>query len=129
MSKSSPEYLAAVKLAKELHDLAAAATKKAAAAGATDADKAAATEAQTKATEAASVVKAMEATGTLESTSEGKGKPITRIKNLSKALQYVGDVRILPDDVGSDFTDELHGAAMANPGYVALINKGLLKVE
>ena len=129
MSKSSPEYLAAVKLAKELHDLAAAAAKKAAAAGATDADKAAATEAQTKATEAAAAVAAIETTSGGESGKEGKTSGITRIKNLSKALQYVGETRILPDDVGSEFSDEQHEAAMKNPGYVALINQKLLKVE
>lgn len=123
------EYDAAVKKATELNALSVTAANKAQAAGATDADKTAASKAFEEASKAAEAAKKLEAELAATGNAPAKKSGIKRILNYSKALQYVGDIRILPDDVGSEFSDEQHEAALANPGYAALIKQGLLKVE
>lgn len=128
MSKS-PEHAAAVKKAEELLKLSDAAAKKAGAAGATEEDKAAASTALAAFTAAAAEAKALEAPASTETAKEAKKGAITRIINRSKALHYVGEIRILPDNTGSEFSDELHEAALKNPGYAALIKQGLLEVK
>lgn len=126
---------AATKKAEAAAKEAATLAKKAEATGATEADKLAASNAAQAASAAASEAKeaqaAIDAAAEGGDTTEGNGKavPITRILNLSSALHYVGETRILPDNIGSPFSDEEHAEASKNPGYLALLKAGKLKVE
>lgn len=72
-----------------------------------------------------------EANRTIESAQSATGEKsgITRIVNHTPSLQYVGDVRILPDDKGSPFTDEQHQEALKNPGYAHMIKSKKLEVK
>lgn len=72
-----------------------------------------------------------EASRTIDSAQSAAGgkSGITRIVNHTPSLQYVGDVRILPDDKGSPFTDEQHQEALKNPGYAHMIKSKKLEVK
>ena len=63
-----------------------------------------------------------------EATAKKEAKTLT-VYNNTKAIHYLGDIRILPDDKGAEITKGELDAFKKNPGVAHLFDKKMLEVR